>query len=135
MDVQETEGEDEDEGDFLLARHLQFEDDPDGECVCEEVCEDVECCVGEVEDVNVDAGTVRDGGVPGCGNGPALECCCEDIGRGLAGDDGEHDEGQACQVFIPEAGVEPADGGFDEAEAGHIAHGAQPDVLLQVSFK
>lgn len=129
-DVQETEGEDQGEGDFLLARHLQFKDDADRKRVGEEIGKDVECCVGEVEDIDVDADAVRDSGIPGCRNGPALECCGEDIGGGLAGDDAEHYEGHACQVFIPETGIEPADRCFDEAETGEIEHGAQPDVLL-----
>lgn len=134
-DVQQTEGEDQSEGDLLLARHLQFEDYSDWKSVGEEVGEDVECCVCEVEDIDVDAFAGLDGGIPGCGNGPALECCGEDVGCGLAGDDAEHDEGHARQVFISKSGVEPADGGFDEAEAGEIEHGAQPDVLFRVSLK
>lgn len=47
--------------------------------------------------------------------GLALERSREDISHGLRGHDGEHEIGETGEVAVSEAGVEPEDGGFDEA--------------------
>ena len=115
--IQKSQTEDENESNLLLAWHLELKDHPHWQRVREQIGEDVERCVGQVEDVNVDAGTLQ-GGIPGPGDRPALESGGADVGNGLAGDDAEHDIGHSAEVLVAQAGIEPADRGFDEAETG-----------------
>lgn len=132
--LQETQAENEAEGDLLLVRHLELENDPDRECVGQEIRENVEGSVGEVENVDVDAFSGASAG-PGHADGLALEGCDENEGGGLTDDDAHHHIGHAGEDTVSQSGVEPQGRCLDEAQTSQVEHRTQPDGLWKVSIE
>ena len=97
--LQQAQTEDAAEGQLLLGRHVQVQDDPYREGVGDQVRDDVQRRIGEVEDIDRHAAT-GDASIPGPGNGMALESRSQDKGGCLAAHNAHHNERQACELLV-----------------------------------
>lgn len=114
----------------LSQRHLQLQRQRNGQRVRQQISKDVDGGVGQVKRIDVDA-LVRLARrlVPGRRDGRALKDGRQHVGRGLAGDDADHDNGQAAQGAVAESHVQGQGGDFDETQAGVVEEGGEPDDL------
>lgn len=128
VNLQQTKTQNHRQPNPLPQRHLQLQRQRNRQRIRQQIGKDINSRICKIKRININT-IVTPRLIPRRRNRRALEDRRQHIARRLAGHHTNHDDGKTTQGAVAEAHVQGQGGDFDEAEAGVVKEGGEPDDL------